>query len=111
MNAFSSKSLSDNPKPVLSRVEGSAIPNRKWLELWVFILVLLLTGLWFKRSSRQRSFALGSWIQVLLLVARSSWRRSDRSLATLVGSRERISASSTDLQRENLGGCLTLPRT
>jgi putative ABC transport system substrate-binding protein len=44
MNAFSSKSLSDNPKPVLSRVEGSAIPNRKWLELWVFILVLLLTG-------------------------------------------------------------------
>ena len=44
MNAFSSKSLSDNPQPVLSRVEGSAIPNRKWLELWVFILVLLLTG-------------------------------------------------------------------
>jgi hypothetical protein len=44
MNAFSSKSLSDNPKPVLSRVEGSAILNRKWLELWVFILVLLLTG-------------------------------------------------------------------
>jgi putative ABC transport system substrate-binding protein len=44
MNAFSSKSLSDNPKPVLSRVEASAIPNRKWLELWVLILVLLLTG-------------------------------------------------------------------
>jgi putative tryptophan/tyrosine transport system substrate-binding protein len=42
MNVFSSKSLSDNRKPVLSHVEGSAIQNPKWLGLSVIAFVLVV---------------------------------------------------------------------
>jgi putative ABC transport system substrate-binding protein len=42
MSAFPSK-LSDNPKPVLSHAEGSAIQNRKWVGLSVAFL-LVVTG-------------------------------------------------------------------
>jgi putative tryptophan/tyrosine transport system substrate-binding protein len=42
MNVFSSKSLSDNPKPVLSHAEGSAIQNPKWLGLSVIAFVLVV---------------------------------------------------------------------
>ena len=48
MNAFPSKSLSDNPKPVLSFAEGSAIEKRprgpKRVGLSVIALVLVVTG-------------------------------------------------------------------
>jgi putative ABC transport system substrate-binding protein len=41
MNAFPSKSLSDNPKPVLSHAEGSAIQNPKWLGIAVAVAFAL----------------------------------------------------------------------
>ena len=39
MNAFPSKSLSDNRKPVVSNVEPSAIQNRKWAGLFAIVVV------------------------------------------------------------------------
>ena len=39
MNAFPSKSLSDNRKPVVSNVEPSAIQNPKWLGLSVIAFI------------------------------------------------------------------------
>jgi hypothetical protein len=42
MNAFLSKSLSDNRKPVLSTVEGSAIQNRKLAGIVAIVLTLAM---------------------------------------------------------------------
>ena len=53
MSALSSKSLSDNPKPVLSFAEGSAIRNPKWLGLFAMVLTFVFGWLWPKRSSRR----------------------------------------------------------
>ena len=39
MNAFPSKSLSDNRKPVVSNVEPSEIQNRKWAGLFAIVVV------------------------------------------------------------------------
>ena len=39
MNAFPSKSLSDNRKSVVSNVEPSAIQNRKWAGLFAIVVV------------------------------------------------------------------------
>ena len=44
MNAFSSKSLSDNRKPVLSPAEGSAIQNRKLAGLVALAVAFTLCG-------------------------------------------------------------------
>jgi len=44
MSAFPSKSLSDNRKPVLSTVEGSAIQNRKRAGLFAFVVALTVCG-------------------------------------------------------------------
>ena len=52
------------------------------------------------RSRQGKSSASVSSIQALLPVARSSWRRSGRRCASLAGSREKISPSSTGLPRK-----------
>ena len=44
MNAFPSKSLSGNPQPFLSHVEGSAIQNRKWTGLFILVVALMMCG-------------------------------------------------------------------
>ena len=68
----------------------------------------------FLREAQQpteKSSASVSWMQALLLVARVSWRRSGRRCASLDGSRERISPSSTGLQSKRMSACLSLQRT
>jgi len=44
MNAFPSKSLSDNRKPVVSNVEPSAIQNRKWLGIIPAVFAFAMCG-------------------------------------------------------------------
>jgi len=44
MSAFPSKSLSDNPKPVLSHVEGSAIQNRKLVGIIAIVVAFATCG-------------------------------------------------------------------
>jgi putative tryptophan/tyrosine transport system substrate-binding protein len=44
MNRFLSKFFSDNPKPVVSNVEPSAIQNPKWVGLFTIIVALTVCG-------------------------------------------------------------------
>ena len=52
MNAFPSKSLSDNPKSVVNRVEPSAIQNRKWAAF--FSIFLALTACWARAEAQHQ---------------------------------------------------------
>jgi hypothetical protein len=51
MNAFPSQSLFDNRKPVVSRVEPSAIQNPKWAGLFAIIIALTV---WVARVEAQQ---------------------------------------------------------
>jgi hypothetical protein len=44
MSELPSRSLSENPKPVVSHVEPSAIQNRKWAGLFAIVLTVTFGG-------------------------------------------------------------------
>ena len=44
MKRLLSKSFTENPKPVLSHAEGSAIRSRKWAGLFAMVVALVVSG-------------------------------------------------------------------
>ena len=69
---------------VFSDNRKSKIQNQKWAGLFALVLAFALGRGEGRRRSRQgKSSASVSWMQALLLVARSSWRRSGRELSKL----------------------------
>ena len=83
MNVFPSKSLSGNPKPVLTFAEGSAIQNRKWLGLTLIAFVLVVAGAVAQAQQPKKVPRVG----VLLALPHSAI--SDRIHAFRIGLRER----------------------
>ncbi len=102
MNPFLSKSFSENPK--------SAIQNPKWLGLSVIIFVLVVTGAVAQAQQTGKIPRIGLLDKALFPVARSYGRHFGRRCVSLDGSRERISQSSTDLQRGKMTVYVSLRR-
>src|SRR5262250_3290501 len=113
MKVISSKgvsdSCSDNPKPVLSFAEGSAIQNPKWLGLSLIAFVLVVVGPLANAQQSKKVFRLG------FISVQDSASESARAEAIRLALRERgyiedrTSPSSTDMRMGSAIGCLSLP--
>ena len=74
---LSSAPTIENPKPVVSLVEPSKIEN--WWGSLLSLSHSQCVGRWPRRSRQEKSPALVSWIQAMLLVWQGFWGRSSRS--------------------------------
>jgi hypothetical protein len=68
MNAFPSKSLSDNRKPVVSNVEPSAIQNPKWVAIFAIVLTFVFDGVVAAAQQPKKVPRLGYLLPVVQLV-------------------------------------------
>ena len=97
MNAFPSKSLSDNRK--------SAIQNRKWAGLFVIVVAFTVCGARAEAQQPTKVPRIGYLSATSPSTYRPASRHSDRVCATLATWREKTLSLSVDMQRENLIGC------